>query len=194
MFFYLTPDTIDAMAYDFKELDEGIVKTTEWLQADLKTVRTGRANPSILDHVMVEAYGGQLPLSQVGSVSTEDARTLRISVWDQGLAKAVERGLQEANLGLSVMADDTGIRVISPELTGERRDELKKVVKTKLEEARVRLRGVRATTMQQLDAQKKEGLSEDDHHRYQADVQKKIDAGMEALEAVADKKSAEIAE
>lgn len=182
------------MAYDFKELDDGVAKTIEWLQADLKTVRTGRANPSILDHVVIEAYGGQLPLAQVGSVSTEDARTLKVSVWDAGLAKPVERALQEANLGLSVMADDTGIRVISPELTGERREELKKLVKSKLEEARVRMRGVRAAAMQQLDTQKKEGLSEDDHRRLQADVQKRIDAAMEALEAVADKKSAEISE
>lgn len=182
------------MAYDFKELDDGVVKATEWLQADLKTVRTGRANPSILDHVVVDAYGGQLPLAQVGSVSTEDARTLKVSVWDAGLAKPVERALQEANLGLSVMADDTGIRVISPELTGERREELKKLVKSKLEEARVRMRGVRAAAMQQLDTQKKEGLSEDDHRRLQADVQKRIDTAMEALEAVADKKSAEISE
>lgn len=182
------------MAYDFKELDDGVAKTTEWLQADLKTVRTGRANPSILDHVVVEAYGGQLPLSQVGSVSTEDARTLKVSVWDAGLAKPVERALQDANLGLSIMADDTGIRVISPELTGERREELKKLVKSKLEEARVRMRGVRAAAMQQLDTQKKEGLSEDDHRRLQADVQKRIDTAMEALETVADKKSAEISE
>jgi len=182
------------MAYDFKELDDGVVKTTEWLQADLKTVRTGRANPSILDHVVVEAYGGQLPLAQVGSVSTEDARTLKISVWDAGLAKPVERALQDANLGLSVMADDTGIRVISPELTGERREELKKVVKSKLEEARVRMRGVRALAMQQLDSQKKEGLSEDDHRRFQADVQKRIDTGMESLESIADKKVTEISE
>lgn len=182
------------MAYTFSSLEEGISKTEEWLHADLKTVRTGRANPAILDHITVEAYGTQTPLLQVGSVATEDARTLRISVWDQSLLKAVERALTEAALGLSVMADDTGIRVISPELTGERREELKKVVRSKLEEARVRLRSVRGAAMQDLDAKKKEGMSEDEHRRLQGEVQKKIDAGMEILEALAEKKIAEISD
>jgi len=165
----------------------------EWLDKEFSTIRTGQATPTLLDGVRVESYGSMLPLNQVGSVGIEDARTLRISPWDATQVKAVEKAIADANLGLSVMADSSGVRVIFPELTGERRQQLVKLAKSKLEDARVSVKAVRDDIMKAIDAAEKSGeMSQDDKFVQKEEAQKLVDAANRALEARFSEKEAEI--
>lgn len=181
------------MAYDFSKLDTGIKETKEWLEREFSSIRTGRSSPAILDGVKPEVYGMRTPMQQIGSVSIEDARTLRIIPWDKSVMKAVEKAITEADLGVSVMTDDQGLRVIFPELTAERRTILAKLAGQKCEEARVTLRGHRTDAIKGLEATEKEGgMGEDELKRLKEEVQKKIDAGGEALDALLAHKQEEI--
>jgi ribosome recycling factor len=181
------------MAYDFSELDAHIKETEEWLTREFGGIRTGRATPVILDSVKAEAYGSRTPINQIASISIEDSRTLRVVPWDKDLNKAIEKAIQEADLGISVATDDQGLRVIFPELTAERRTMLMKVANEKMEQAKVTLRGHRSDAIKQLEADEKEGgMGKDDVTRYKEDIQKKIDAGNALLEAQAKKKHEEI--
>lgn len=165
----------------------------EWLDKEFSTIRTGQATPTLLDGVRVESYGSMLPLNQVGSVGIEDARTLRISPWDATQVKAVEKAIADANLGLSVMADSSGVRVIFPELTGERRQQLVKLAKSKLEDARVSVKAVRDDIMKAIDAAEKSGeMSQDDKFVQKEEAQKLVDAANRALEARFSEKETEI--
>jgi ribosome recycling factor len=166
----------------------------DWLDEEFSTIRTGQATPTLLDGVRVESYGSMLPLNQVGSVGIEDARTLRISPWDNSQVKAVEKAIVDADLGLSVVTDSSGVRVIFPELTGERRLQLVKLAKSKLEYARVSVKSVRDDAMKAIEASEKAGeLSQDDKFVAKEEVQKYVDAANRALEARFDEKEKEIA-
>ena len=155
----------------------------EWLGKEFAGIRTGQAAPALLDAIKVENYGSMMPLNQVGSVGVEDARTLRISTWDAGVIPAVERALTEADLGVSVATDSAGLRVIFPELTAERRTQLQKLAKQKLEDARVSVRGARDEYMKALDGQEKGGdLSEDELFAKKDEAQKLVDTANKDLE------------
>ncbi len=181
------------MAYDFSKLQTDIKETEEWLQREFTGIRTGRAAPSLLDSIRVDAYGSASTMQAVGSVTVEDARTLRIIPWDKSLVKAIEKAITDANLGVGVGSDDQGVRVNFPELTAERRTMLIKLAKDKLEQARVTLRGHRTDAMKLLEAAEKEGgMGLDDLKRYKEEVQKLIDKGNEALEVLGGKKETEI--
>ena len=165
------------MAYNVKTFTVRGEEIVKWLEREFAGVRTGRATPALLDLVQVESYGARVPIVQVGSVSVEDARTLRISVWDPGTVKAVEKAITEADLGVSVVADGSGIRVIFPELTSERRTQLLKIAKAKLEEARVSVRGARDEAVKEIDTLQKSGeMSEDEKFNAKEDLQKKVEA------------------
>ncbi|MDB5265114.1 MAG: Frr, ribosome recycling factor [Parcubacteria group bacterium] len=181
------------MAYDFSKLNGAIKETEEWLMRELSTIRTGRAVPSILDNVKPEAYGTKSPLTQIASVSVEDARSIRVVPWDKTLMRDIEKAIVDADLGVGVSTDDQGLRVTFPELTGERRTMLLKVAGEKTEQARVTLRGHRAATLKDIEAAEKEGgMGQDDVKRYKDEVQKLIDKGGEALDALLKKKEVEI--
>jgi len=166
----------------------------QWLQAEYAGIRTGQAAPALLDSIRVESYGSMLPLNQVGSIGIEDARTLRISPWDASQVAAIERAIQVVDLGVSTASDSGGVRVIFPELTAERRTQLQKLAKVKLEDARVRVRGVRDDAMKDIDSAHKAGdISEDERFTRKDKVQKLIDDANRALEAVFDKKDTELA-
>jgi len=183
------------MAYDFSKLTNNIKEAEEWLSRELATVRTGRATPAILDSVRVDAYGSRSPVSNLASVTIEDARTLRIVPWDKTVSKSIEKAIGEADLGISVSADDLGMRVSFPELTAERRTLLAKIAGDKLEQAKVTLRGHRAEAIKDVDASEKEGgMGKDEAQRLKDEVQKKIDAATESLEALAKRKQEEIAQ
>lgn len=183
------------MAYDFSKLKEQIKETEEWLSRELAGVRTGRATPALLDSVRVDAYGAKSPVAQVASVTVEDARTIRISPWDKSLSKALEKAINDADLGISVVVDDSGIRVVFPELTAERRTLLSKIAGEKTEQAKVTLRGHRAEAIKHISAQEKEGgIGKDEVQRQKDETQKFIDAAMDALDAMAKKKQEEIAQ
>lgn len=181
------------MAYDFTKLKGQIKETQEWLQRELSGVRTGRAAPALLDSIRVDAYGVKTPIPQVASVTVEDARTIRISPWDKTVSKPLEKAINDADLGVSVVVDDSGIRVIFPELTAERRTILSKLAGEKSEQAKVTLRGYRAEAIKDIDAAEKDGgMGKDEVQRLKEEVQKYIDAGVADLEALAKKKQEEI--
>jgi ribosome recycling factor len=182
------------MAYDLSKLQAHIQETEEWLSRELSGVRTGRATPTLLDAVKPEAYGTRTPLRELGSVSVEDARTLRIIPWDRSLLKAIEKGITDADLGVGVATDDQGLRVSFPELTSERRAQLTKIAKDKTEQAKVTLRSHRTDALKQLEtAEKAGGMGKDEVARLKIEIQKLIDAGNDALLAVLERKEEEIA-
>jgi ribosome recycling factor len=181
------------MAYDFTALKNNLKETEEWLTQELGGVRTGRATPALLDAVKPEAYGARTPLTQLGNVSVEDARTLRIIPWDTALTKEIEKAITEADLGVGVSVDGQGLRVTFPELTSERRTQLTKIAGDKTEQARVTLRGHRTDALKALDEAKKQGgMGDDEHKRLKEEVQKLIDGGNERLAALLAKKEEEI--
>ncbi len=181
--------------YSFSHLDQKLTAAGEWLVREYKTLRTGRASPSILDSVHVAAYGSSMPLNQVATIGIEDARTLRISPFDSSLTKEIEKGITEAKLGLGTAVDQSTIRVSFPELTGERRAEFVKIAKGKLEEARTTVRMARDECWKDIQEKEKEGgMSEDEKFRLKEEMQKKIDTCNESLETLFEKKEKEMTE
>jgi ribosome recycling factor len=168
-------------------------ETEEWLQKEHSSIRTGQAAPGLLDGVRVESYGSVMSLNQMASVGVEDARTLRISVWDNSVIAAIERSIREADLGVSTVTDSTGIRVIFPELTAERRVQLLKLAKNKLEESRIAVRAIRDEAMKTIEKQQKDGeLSEDEKFTLKDKIQSLVDKTNQALETQFLKKEAEL--
>lgn len=181
------------MAYDFSTLKKRMTDIEEWLKKELSGIRTGRANASILDTIVVEAYGAMMPINQVANVTNEDARTLRITPWDTSVIKAIERSITHSNLGLSASVDDKGIRINFPELTGERRIQLMKVAKEELEKARVELRKERNKVMDDLESKKKDkSMGEDEVMRHKAEAEKLIQDAMKKFDEAYAKKETEI--
>ena len=181
------------MAYDFSKLKQKTKETEEWLQSEFFTIRTGRATPAVLDGVKVESYGVLVALNQVANVTVEDARTLRILPFDSSQSKGIEKAITAANLGLSVSADDKGVRVSFPELTRENREQLVKVVNNKLEQARISLRSERDDVWSDIQKKEKDGeISEDEKFTYKEDMQKLIDDANNSLDALAQKKEEEL--
>lgn len=178
---------------DIAIFEKKLKEVDEWLAREYTGIRTGQAAPALLDSIRVESYGSMMPLVQVGSISIEDARTLRISPWDAGAVAAIERAIKEADLGVSIAGDSSGLRVIFPELTSERRDQLMKLAKSKLEDARVSVRAVRDDMMKFLDKAQKEGdISEDQKFTLREKSQKLVDAVNATLENQLGKKELEI--
>jgi len=176
---------------DFEKRTKDIVA---WLQQEYTGIRTGQAAPAILDSIKVESYGSKMPLNQVASISIENARTLRVSPWDAGAISSIETAIRDADLGVSLATDSTGLRVIFPELTSDRRGQLLKLAGQKLEDARISVRGARDEVMKVLDKQMKDAeLSKDAHFAAKEKVQKQVEATNMQLEALYDAKEAEIA-
>lgn len=164
------------MSYNFAPLKEKLAAAEQWLKNELSNIRTGRATPVLLDAVQVESYGSKMPINQVASVSIEDPRTLRVSPWDNAQIKPIEKAITVANLGLSVVTDDKGLRVVFPELTTERRTQFAKAAKGKLEEARVAVRTAREEVWTDIQKKEKAGeMSEDEKFRAKEEMQKMVD-------------------
>lgn len=171
------------MDYDFKPVEAKLKAAEEWLKKEYGGLRTGRATPAILDGVQISAYGSMMPLKQVGNISVEDARSIRISAYDNSLIKDIEKGITAANLGVGTASDGTSVRVTFPELTGERRAELVKIAKQKLEEARTSVRLARDESWKEIQEREREGtLTEDDKFALKEDLQERVDKTNEALE------------
>lgn len=165
----------------------------EWLENEYMAIRTGQASPALLDSVKVESYGSFVKLNQIGSVGIEDARTLRISVWDKQAISSIERAIRDADLGVSTVTDSSGVRVIFPELTADRRIQLLKLAKSKLEDARIAVRNVRDEAMKQIDKQQKDGeISEDEKYTQKENVQTQIDVTNRTLEGLFTHKETEL--
>ncbi|MCK9352205.1 MAG: ribosome recycling factor [Candidatus Paceibacterota bacterium] len=183
------------MSYDFSAFKKGLQEVEEWLANEYLGVRTGRATPAILDSVFVESYGSRTLIKHVASVTIEDAKTIRVSPWDKGQIKAIEKAIGEANLGLGASADAQGVRVFFPDLTAERRTALMKVVREKLEHARVSIRGERDDVWSDIqEKEKNHEIAEDDKFRLKDDMQKLVDAANQRLEEMSERKEKEISE
>jgi ribosome recycling factor len=182
------------MAYDFKPFEKRIKEIEDRLAKELGGVRTGRATPAILDGIQIESYGSRMGISQVANIAVEDARSLRIVPFDPSNSKEIEKAITVANLGLSVGADEKGVRVFFPELTSERRVALLKVAKEKVEEIRTMLRSARDDVWNDIQAKEKaKEMSEDDKYRGKEDMQKRVDAANAAFDAALERKEKEIA-
>ena len=177
------------MSFNITNLDTNLKEVADWLTREYSHVHTGRATPMILDGVMVESYGSLQPIKNVGSVTVEDARTLRVIPWDKSLNKEIEKAIGSANLGLSVSADSEGMRVIFPVLTTENRTRLVKVLKEKLEDARISARKERENALDELKAAE---LPEDAEHRAKDDIQKRMDGINAKLEGIFEAKEKEV--
>lgn len=174
--------------------EKRLKEVIEFLQKEFIAIRTGQATPALLDSVKVESYGTYMPIQQIGSIGVEDARTLRISTWDATQIPAIERAIRDSDLGVSVSTDSAGLRVIFPDLTAERRQQIVKIAKSKLEDARVSVRAVRDDAMKEIESALKAGdISEDDKHTKREQVQKSVDLTNRTLEAIFEKKEEEIA-
>ena len=179
--------------YDFKTFDTKVAGAKEWLAKEYKGLRTGRAAPAILDGVMVSAYGSMMPLKQVAIVGVEDARTLRVQPFDAALMKDIERAIVGGNLGVGTTTDSSTVRVSFPELTSERREQLVKLAKGKLEEARTTIRVARDETRKDIETKERDSvLTKDDKFNLGEALQKRVDAANEELETAFNKKEEEM--
>lgn len=175
------------MAYNTQNFKNELKKIEEWLSKEYGSVHTGRATPMILDSISVESYGTYMSIKNIASVSIEDPKTLRIAPWDKNMIKSIETAINGANLGLSVVSDSDGVRAIFPMLTTENRSKLVKILKEKLEDARISVRQER-----QVEIEKLSDLPEDDAKRGKEDIQKCVDESNNNLEAIFAKKEVEV--
>lgn len=181
------------MQYNFSQFKTELKKVEDFLHKEFTQLNIGRASPMVLDGVSVESYGSRVPLKNVANVSIEDPKTLRIAPWDKSQVKEIEKAIIGSNLGLSVATDDQGIRVIFPQLTTETRASLVKVLKEKLEEARITVRRERENVWKDVEAKEEDGkLTEDDKFAAKEDLQKIINETNTNLENIFEKKEKEV--
>ncbi len=158
-------------------------KSLDSLKSDFGGLRAGRAHASLLDGIMVEAYGNMTPLSQLGTISVPDAHTLSVSVWDKSLAKNVEKALRESDLGLNPASDGQLIRIPIPPLSEERRKELVKIAGKYSEQCKIAIRNIRRDAMDEVKKLKKDSLiSEDEEKKYNNDIQKWTDDAIKKVD------------
>ena len=176
-----------------KDARERMGKCVQSYQAEMKKLRTGRAHPSLIEHLKVEYYGSEVPLQQVASIAVEDGRTLVISPWEKGAVQAIEKAIFKSDLGLTPMTAGTVIRIPMPPLTEERRREIVKILKAEAENARVAVRAVRRDVMNDVkELLKGKRLSQDDERRAEAEIQKLTDKHVADIEQLLAAKEKEI--
>ena len=179
--------------YDKADLERRMNGAVESLKSDLSGLRTGRANIALLDPVMVEVYGANMPLNQVSTVSVPEPRMLSVQVWDGSNMQLVEKAIRSAGLGLNPIVDGTSIRLPIPDLTEERRKELAKLASQYAEKGRIAIRNVRRDGMDSLKAdENKKEISEDEKKRLETEVQKLTDEMIKKADDAASSKEKEI--
>ena len=178
---------------DLNDIEKRMQGAVASLKQDFSGLRTGRASASLLDPIMVEAYGSPMPLNQVANVSVPEPRTITVSVWDQGQVGAVEKAIRESDLGLNPNIDGSTLRINIPELNEERRQELTKVAAKYAEQARVAVRNVRRDGMETLKKMEKDGdIGQDEQHSQGQKVQDLTDKLIEEIDALLATKESEI--
>lgn len=184
------------MSEEFELDTDDLKRRMDGAMANLKTefasLRTGRASGSMLEPVMVDAYGSMTPINQVGTVNVPEPRMVTINVWDKGLVGKVEKAIRESGLGINPQLNGTIIMLPIPELNEERRRELGKVAGQYSESARVAVRNVRRDGMDQIKKAKNNGMSEDDQKLWESEVQEMTDAMIKAVDDALEIKQAEI--
>ncbi|HWY60657.1 MAG TPA: ribosome recycling factor [Rhizomicrobium sp.] len=182
-----------AETYNKDEMNRRMAGAGATLKGELAGLRTGRASAALLDPVKVEAYGNVVPINQVGTISTPEARMITVQVWDKSLAKAVDKAIRDAGLGLNPQMDGQLLRVPLPELNEERRKELSKLASKYAEAARVAVRNVRRDGMDVLKRLEKDHkISQDEHHMKGDELQKLTDQHIKDIDAALHSKEQEI--
>jgi ribosome recycling factor len=180
----------DALMKDLRRRMDGAV---EALRKEFAGLRTGRASTTLLDQIMVEAYGSTVPLAQCGTVNAPEPRMLIVQVWDRALVKPVEKAIRDGGLGLNPQSDGQTVRVPIPDLNEERRRELVKVAAKYTEQARVSARNVRRDGIDALKKSEKDGeISQDEHRRFQAEIQAMTDETIKKIDDAFAQKDKEI--
>ncbi|MGE0652026.1 MAG: ribosome recycling factor [Alphaproteobacteria bacterium] len=179
--------------FNIKDIESRMQGAVSVLHEEFTGLRTGRASTSLLDRVVVNAYGSEMPLNQVATVSVPEARLLTVSVWDRGNVSVVEKAIRDAGLGLNPASDGQVVRVPVPELSAERREELAKVAHRYAEQARVSVRNVRRDGMEQIKKLEKDGeISQDEHHAWSEEIQKMTDRMVKEIDQHLAEKDKEI--
>lgn len=182
----------DDLELDTDDLQRRMDGAMNALKQEFLTLRTGRAAATMLDPVMVDAYGAMTPINQVGTVNVPEPRMLTVNIWDKQLVGKAEKAIRESGLGINPVIDGTIIRLPIPELNEERRRELTKVAATYAENARIAVRNVRQDGMQQLKKLLSDGMSEDDNKLWASEVQDMTDTAIKGIDAALEAKQAEI--
>ena len=176
-----------------KDAIERMTKCVQTFQADMKKLRTGRAHPSLIEHLKVDYYGNETPLNQVANIAVEDGRTLVVSPWEKTMVQAIEKAIHKSDLGLNPMTAGTIIRIPMPALTEERRRDITKILGKDAEAARVAVRNVRRDVMQDIKELLKEKLiSQDDEKRAEVEIQKLTDKHVADIETHLQAKEKEV--
>lgn len=179
--------------YNKDEMARRMKGAIDTLRSEFAGLRTGRASPGLLDPVRVEAYGNQVPINQVGTISTPEPRLLTVQVWDKQVVKAVDKAIREAGLGLNPQMDGQLLRVPVPELNEERRKELAKLASKYGEQARIAVRNVRRDGMELLKKLEKDHkIGQDEHHKLGDELQKVTDAHIKEIDGLLHGKEQEI--
>ena len=182
----------DEIEIDLDDLERRMDGAMTALRQEFLTLRTGRASASMLEPVMVDAYGAMTPINQVGTVNVPEPRMITVNVWDKSMTGKVEKAIRESGLGINPVVDGTIIRLPIPELNEERRRELTKVAGQYAENARVAVRNVRRDGMDQIKKAKADGMSEDDQKFWESAVQELTDKSIAKVDAALESKQEEI--
>jgi ribosome recycling factor len=177
---------------DLDDLEKRMDGALTSLKGEFASLRTGRASASMLDPVVVEAYGANMPLNQCATINVPEPRMVLVNVWDKGLVNAVDKAIRNSGLGINPQMDGTILRLPIPELNEERRRELARVAGQYAEQARIAVRNVRRDGMDQLKKAKADGMSEDDHKIWEDEIQALTDKAIKAIDAALDHKQEEI--
>jgi len=172
---------------------EDFGKAIEFFQKEISTIRTGRANPAILDSVQIEAYGVRNQINAVASVSVTDSRTITVTPWDKSVIKDIEKAISEAQLGLGIKNDGIKLHLTVPQMTEENRKEYVKLLNEKQEQARIRVRQVRDEIKENIEAAYNDkDISEDDKYRFLEELEDEVSNYNEKIKEMRDKKETEI--
>ena len=177
------------------DAEQRMGKAVDALKRELATVRTGRANPALLEHLRVDYYGTPTSLQQLATVMVPEARMLTIQPWDKGSMEAIEKAIQRSDLGLTPSNDGTIIRLVIPQLTEDRRKDMVRIVHKKIEDGRIAIRNVRRDAHEMLrDLQREKEISEDDEKRAQEQLQKITDHFVSRADGIGSEKEQELLE
>ena len=182
----------DDFELDIGDLERRMDGAMASLRQEFASLRTGRASASMVEPIMVDAYGAMTPINQVGTVNVPEPRMVTINIWDKALVSKAEKAIRESGLGINPVIDGTIIRLPIPELNEERRRELSKVAAQYSENARIAIRNVRRDGMDQLKKMKAGGMSEDEHKIWSDEVQELTDAHIAKIDAALETKQEEI--
>ncbi|MBN2185314.1 MAG: ribosome recycling factor [Candidatus Krumholzibacteriota bacterium] len=186
---------MDEVEKVFSETEEHMKKSIELVEAELSSVRTGKASPTLLDSVKVDYYGSTVPLKQIANIAVPDAKLLTVQPWEKSMVGEVVKAIQSSNLGLNPQSDGTFIRIPLPLLTEDRRHELVKTVKHMVEEGRIAIRNIRREANEKMKKlEKSHEISEDNFHKYHKEIQEMTDKSILELDNVSVVKEKEIME